>query len=470
MDEENELQKPTLSPKLPRWWRILPFLVTIIIITNIDSLMLNDFIEYRYTIKYRGNATSKASTRDVCLNSTESMDKPSRSISTTTTPHTPISTTESPTDLIQEATARLNVFISLSATLPAIFTSIVLGSNSDRVGRRPLIILPFLGKIFRYTILSLVAYLDLADYWIIIAVVIDGLCGTSGLSILSAFAFVSDCTNKNNRTKAIVITDVCIASTKFLPLMTLGLYLENSNFTPALLFTLGLAVVGFILATIFQPESTLDIQHLNIFQQLARAKFSQTTKIFQVFLAKRAGHNQRNLLLLIGAHLSLIVMTYGSSAVQYLYLYGTPFCFDSFGVSLVTTTITAISVLFTTIYTCAVPKHSDNLFLPMLGLSFHIAQITIYAVANTVWMIYMGASIGALYHVFSPVIRARITKLVEPTEYATVFILTLIFESGGNYAINALSNEIYKATLTIYSGIVYFAFSTFGILGIVFLL
>jgi len=106
----------------------------------------------------------------------------------------------------------------------------------------------------------------------------------------------------------------------------------------------------------------------------------------------------------------------------------------------------------------------------MLGLSFHIAQITIYAVANTVWMIYMGASIGALYHVFSPVIRARITKLVEPTEYATVFILTLIFESGGNYAINALSNEIYKATLTIYSGIVYFAFSTFGILGIVFLL
>lgn len=469
MNEENDIQKPLLTPKLPHWWRVVPFLLLIVVINSIDTLILNDYIEYRYTIKYEGNITSKTNTRDVCLNSTEAMNKPSNLVSTTTS-KTPTSTTISPSNLIQEATARLNVFISLSATLPAIFTSILLGSNSNLVGRKPLIVLPYLGKIFRYTILTSVAYYNLADYWIIIAVMLDGLCGTSGLSILSAFAFVSDCTNKNKRTAAIVITDVCIASSRFIPLLTIGLYLENPYFISSMLIALLLSLIGFVFSIILQPESNLEIQHLNIFQQLSRAKFSQIIKAFRVFTVKREGHNRRSLLILVCTHLSLVVMMYGASAIQYLYLYGTPFCFDSFGVSLVITTSTVITVLVTIVYTLAVPKHSDKLFLPIFGFLFQSTQMIIYGISNHVWMIYMAVSFGAFSHVFTPVIRARITKLVEPSEYATVFILTLLFESGGSYAINALSNEIYRTTLTTYSGIVYFVFSLFGILGIILLL
>ena len=145
MDEQNDDEKPVLPPSLPRWWRVLPSLTLIIIITTIDALILNDFIEYRYTNYYQLNSSSTHNTRELCLNASRVAPNSSVLLSTTTSKY-PISTTMSWNDIIQSSTARLNVFISLAATIPAIFTSILLGANCDRIGRKPLIALPYLGK------------------------------------------------------------------------------------------------------------------------------------------------------------------------------------------------------------------------------------------------------------------------------------------------------------------------------------
>jgi hypothetical protein len=60
--------------------------------------------------------------------------------------------------------------------------------------------------------------------------------------------------------------------------------------------------------------------------------------------------------------------------------------------------------------------------------------------------------------------------LVEPNEYAVVFILASIFESGGSYAISAMANEIYRVSLTFYSGFAFFVFALFGGITILLLL
>jgi hypothetical protein len=182
MDKQIDVKKPVLPPTLPRWWRVLPSLVLLMIIYTIDGLILNDFIEYRYTTYYQLNSSSIPNNRESCLNTSKIPHNSSDLISTTTSKY-PITTTMSPNERVQASTARLNVFISLAATIPAILTSILLGANCDRTGRKPLIVLPYVGKILRYFILTAVAYYNLSDLWIILAIMLDSSSGTTGLSL-----------------------------------------------------------------------------------------------------------------------------------------------------------------------------------------------------------------------------------------------------------------------------------------------
>jgi MFS family permease len=469
MDESSDEKNPLLTPTLPRWWRALPTLIILMIITTIDSLILNDFVEYRYASYYQVNSSSTQNSRELCLNSTRIPSNSGVLISTTTSKY-PISTTMSPNDYVQASTARLNVYISLAATIPGILVSIILGANCDQIGRKPLIALPFIGKTIRYCILTAVAYYNLSNLWIILSVMFDGVFGTSALNILSTFAYVTDCTNTKTRTSAIIITDVCISCSKVLPLLTIGIYLQHPNFIQSMVFTLLLSLGGFIYSIVLQPESNLNVQHLNFFQQLKQVKLGIIKKSFQVFVVKRPEHKQRSLLILVVTHLSAVIMIEGFSAMYYLYLYGAPFCFDSLGVSLNSVAQTVTTVLLVIPFTLIIAKRTDHLGIPILGCVVYMTQLVIFALARQAWMAYLAICIGAAFNVLFPVIRSRITKSVEPNEYAVVFILAGIIESGGYYAISAMANEIYRVSLAFFPGLVFIVFTFFGALAILLML
>jgi hypothetical protein len=114
VDKQINENKALLPPTLPRWWRVLPSLILLMIIGTIDSLILNDFIEYRYTSHYQVNSSSITNRREICVNAS------GKSHNSTDL----ISTTMSPNDRIQASTARLNVFISLAANIPSILTAV----------------------------------------------------------------------------------------------------------------------------------------------------------------------------------------------------------------------------------------------------------------------------------------------------------------------------------------------------------
>ena len=469
MDKSTDIGKSLIPPTLPKWWRILPSLSLLVMIATVDTLILNDFVQHRYASQYETNSSKTANIHELCLNSTRTSHNSTQILSTTTS-KLPRTTTMSPTDRIQEATAKLNVYISFASTVPAILTSVLLGSNCDIIGRKPLVVLPYVGKCIRYIFFTAIAYYNLTDIWIVLGIMFDGIFGTLGLNLLSTFAYVSDCTSKEQRTRAIIITEVCIIISRVVPLFSMGLYLQNPNYTAAMLFILFISIVGLIISIVLQPESNLSVQHLNIFQQLARIKIRETTKIFRVFLVKREGNKQRSLIMLISAHLLIVVMLIGSINLNYLYLYGPPFCMDSFGVSLTTGAQTIAVIIYTIIFTYVIPKGNDHLSRPILGTLAYIICITLYGIANQVWMIYVAICCGGLCYVLIPVIRSYVFKTVESSEYASVFLLASIVESGGTFAINAMGNEIYQSTLDIYSGFTYFVFALFGVLSIILLL
>jgi PCFT/HCP family folate transporter-like MFS transporter 1/3 len=340
----------------------------------------------------------------------------------------------------------------------------LIGANCDRTGRKSLMTLPFIGKIIRYILLTAVAYYNLPDWCIILSVMFDGLCGAQSLCILGAFSYVADCTTAKNRTPATIITNISIAASRILPLVTLGFYLQSHHFLIPMLIGLGLSIFGFMFTLLFQPESNVKSRELNVFQQLGQVRFEPVKNILKVYLLKREGNKQRRLLINVATHLGFIVMLCGHVAVFFLYLYGAPFCFDSLGVGIITVVQIGTAVLLTIPFTLTIAKRTDSLFIPMIGCLCYMTQFLFLGLSNRLWMLYLGVCIGAIFFVTSPVIRSRISKLVEPTEYAVVFILASIFESAGYYAISAASNEIYRLSLSFDDGFIFFVLALIGLL------
>jgi hypothetical protein len=65
------------------------------------------------------------------------------------------------------------------------------------------------------------------------------------------------------------------------------------------------------------------------------------------------------------------------------------------------------------------------------------------------------------------VLRSKATKLVKENEYAVVFIGAGIIESIGHQAVGIISNNIYKATLHFFPGLVFIVFALLGLVAII---
>lgn len=64
-------------------------------------------------------------------------------------------------------------------------------------------------------------------------------------------------------------------------------------------------------------------------------------------------------------------------------------------------------------------------------------------------------------------LRSQLTKLVDPNEYALVFIATGIVETIGSYVLGIVSNAIYARTILVYPGIIFFILAGIAIIPLI---
>jgi FtsH-binding integral membrane protein len=76
----------------------------------------------------------------------------------------------------------------------------------------------------------------------------------------------------------------------------------------------------------------------------------------------------------------------------------------------------------------------------------------------------LAVCIGSLFFVVMAVLRANLTKLVNDTEFALVFIATGIAETLGSYVVGIVANEIYARTIEVYPGIIFFILAGIGLI------
>jgi multidrug resistance protein len=128
----------------------------------------------------------------------------------------------------------------------------VLGKISDRVGRRPVLLVSLLGTCVGFAIMGFAGSL----LWLFVARIIDGI---SGGNISTAQSYIADITSPEERTKAMGLIGAAFGL-GFVLGPAIGGILSGYSIAAPFLFASGLALLNAILVFIRLPES-LDPEH-----------------------------------------------------------------------------------------------------------------------------------------------------------------------------------------------------------------
>ena len=223
LSNKQKFEEKVPSVKPTRWWLVLPYMVIVMLVIASDPLLMNDLIVRRYRRRY-GLEASPNGQRGMC-----------HQPATTPMPNSywqfPLHNQQPPQvrpdyNMPQHDAAKFNIKISLITLIPALVTYILLGSNCDLIGRRPLLVLPLFGKVISYSLMLIIVSRDLSDTWILITQMIEEMFGSIGLMMLSIFAYITDCTRGSMRTRAFLLTEGLMTFTRIASMLAVGIWLR----------------------------------------------------------------------------------------------------------------------------------------------------------------------------------------------------------------------------------------------------
>ena len=360
-----------------RWWIVLPIVVVSMTIATVEPALMNDLMVRRFRYRYGILNGSSPSSESAC--NAPNLENNSQLIELSIK--------------VQQSVSHLNILIAGVGAIPAVLTYVILGANCDRIGRRPLLIIPCLGRIIRYIILLILVQINLDDIWLIIADVVDGLFGSNSLLLLGAIAYISDCTNHQERGRAMILEEAAVALTRIFPLLGLGFWLQYHDYTLPMSICLGINVAALIYIYLFQPESYGPNKRelFHFVKQLKRVRLSAIRGTYRVFLTKRPGDNQRKLICLTVTQMSLFVILFGFVSIHALYLYGKPFCFNALDLAILTSAQFALMIFISIVLSFFQKSYLMNsLVIPIFGIFTYIIHLVIFGFAQRVWVLYLG--------------------------------------------------------------------------------
>jgi len=166
--------------------------------------------------------------------------------------------TKSQEDFVHEKTSKWILYQSVASTVPSIAASLILGSWSDKVGRKTVLILPSVGSVLLYINYMLnVGYFSLDVNFILIGVCISGFFGGFATTLLGVFSYISDISDKSQRTMRVAILESMIFLGGTVGDLVGGVLVEyqDRGFMVAFGLCLGLSVIVILYVSLILPES-----------------------------------------------------------------------------------------------------------------------------------------------------------------------------------------------------------------------
>ena len=216
--------------------------------------------------------------------------------------------TKAQEDFVHEETSKWILYQSVSLTVPSVAASLILGSWSDTVGRKTVLVLPSVGSVLLYINYMLnVWYFSLDVNFILIGVCISGFFGGFATTLLGVFSYISDITDKSQRTLRVAILESMIFLGGTVGNLVGGVLVEHQGFMAAFGLCLGLNVIVILYVSLILPESYCPEQDQEGNWALV-AVHNHLKACFRVLAKQRPQHQRLNLLVILFGIFFLIVL------------------------------------------------------------------------------------------------------------------------------------------------------------------
>ncbi|XP_067310685.1 proton-coupled folate transporter [Pseudorasbora parva] len=385
---------------------------------------------------------------------------------------------------IQATASYILLLYNATLSLVSIPPAIMLGSWSDRAGRRSVMALPSLLSLLSGGLLLAVALLDnISIYWTLIAAALTGVTGGYVSIFLSSFSYLADLTmgSSSSRTLRMAVAESMIFVGGTVGFLLGGFLEQECGLEAAFGAYIGCHVLELLYIVLWlkdpstgkntctsaYKEDTDEQRSPGDHSRLFILKYTKLS--FKAVFKRRSGQERMKLHFLILCTFINNLVAVGDQSILLLYLMYEPreFTTAMFGVfNSVRMLLLGFGLLglFPVLMRCI-----KEMTLAKLSAVFRIASYVLLALSNNTWMVFLVAVIGAPAGISQAVIRSLSSAIVGPDEQGAMFSFSASVEATCILISATIFNGLYPLTLTTFPGMPFIIMAVFMLIVLILL-
>ncbi|XP_066264587.1 lysosomal proton-coupled steroid conjugate and bile acid symporter SLC46A3-like isoform X2 [Branchiostoma lanceolatum] len=352
---------------------------------------------------------------------------------------------------IQKETAQWILYMDIADVVPSVLMLLLLGSWTDKTGRKSAMLLPFMGAVISGGNLIIQSvFIYSAVPYLFIGTIVSSLCGGYGCVLMATYSYVSDITDGSSRTWRIGILDTMSSLGAAVGGAVSGIILDKAGYLPVFILYVGLNATTIVYILLWMKES-VQTNEGNIQKSKDRTLRSKTKGLLnienvkswgRVIVRSREGNGRLHVILLLLAFTVNIFLS-GTEDLGFLFIkhqLGSSWTSTMFGLYLAVRGI-ALSIGLMVILPLMSRLMCDTK-VGQAGALSKIAAHVLLAFVSTVWMLFLVPVLGILSGFIAVTIRSLCSKTVADGEKEVTcpLLASLLF------------NKLYTATLSSFPG------------------
>ncbi|XP_036692825.1 proton-coupled folate transporter [Balaenoptera musculus] len=346
---------------------------------------------------------------------------------------------------VETLTSHWTLYMNMGGFLVGLFSCTLLGAWSDCVGRRPLLVLASLGLLLQTVLSILVVQLQLHVGYFVLGRILCALLGDFGGLLAAGFASVADVSSSRTRTIRMALLEACIGVAGMLASLIGGNWLHKQGYANPFWLALALLIAMTLYAAFCFGETVKEPTRARLFT------LRHHRSIVQLYVTQAPEKSRKHLALYSLAIFVVITVHFGAQDILTLYELSTPLCWDSRLIGYGSAAqhlpyLTSLLGLRLLQYCLA------DTWVAEIGLAFNIMGMVVFAFATITPLMFTGYGLLFLSLVVTPIIRAKLSRLVRESEQGALFSAVACVNGLSMLTASGIFNSLYPATLNFMKG------------------
>ncbi|CAH1778808.1 unnamed protein product [Owenia fusiformis] len=351
---------------------------------------------------------------------------------------------------VQQQTSYWMIYITITYGLPAIFSTMILGSYSDKKGRKICLILPIIGETFRSLTVALVVIFHLPLPLLLVGTFVSGSTGSFLTALAGCNAYITDTTSINGRTIRLVIMTAVLGVGQALAYIGTGYLVQISGFLYPFIGIVVILLLSLLYTVFLVPETVPKMpKEANLIKD-------RVVKSVLIFTKDNGTNRQKVLLMLLFIFLVSSFTVVSAGEVVTLYLLNTPLCFNSTMIGVYNAVKLVLSNIIGTGLLGLLQRCVPDQWMVIVGLMSGALNALVMGFAGDVPTVFIALVMGVFQSTTTPLLMSIASKQIDPSETGSLFgtissVQLICLTLGGS-----LSALVYSATLLWMPGFVFF--------------